>query len=138
MYQFIGFLISVLGKGNRDTVVNLLAKHADHLEPPMRMCGWCRARPDWNPRTLADAVLMRCQALVIQFVFLKPLTAIGLYVCTVKYNFSTDSSDYMSPVFWLRILQNLSVFMAFNGLLKVSLKAIISFKRNCISFRKTP
>mmetsp|Transcript_2911 Transcript_2911/g.5452 ORF Transcript_2911/g.5452 Transcript_2911/m.5452 type:complete len:703 (+) Transcript_2911:225-2333(+) len=119
VYQFLSFLISVLGRGDRDAVVDLLAKHADHLEPPVRFCGCCRGKyPFGDPRALADAVLMQCQVFTMQFVFFKPVTAIGLFACE-KFGYYGDGPlDYKSPTFWLKIVQNLSVFMAFSGLLK--------------------
>ena len=121
IYQFLSFLISVLGKGNRDKVVEVLAKNADHLEPPVRLCGCLRGKyPADDPRSLADAVLMQCQLFTMQFVFFKPMTAIGLFAC-VKLGINGDGPlDYKSLPFWLKIIQNLSVFTAFSGLLKVS------------------
>lgn len=121
IYQFLSFLISVLGRGDRDMVVDLLSKHADHLEPPMRMCGWCRGKyPYPSPRALADAVLMQCQAFTMQFVLFKPLTAVGTFTCNKLEYFGTgqSASDYRSPQFWFNIIQNISIFMAFSGLLK--------------------
>jgi hypothetical protein len=121
IYQFLSFLISVLGRGDRDKVVDLLSKHADHLEPPMRLFGWCRGKyPFGSPRALADAVLMQCQAFTMQFVFFKPMTAVGTFTCNKLDYFGqgTSSSDYRSPQFWFTIIQNVSIFIAFSGLLK--------------------
>jgi len=123
IYQFLSFLVSVLGRGDRDKVVDVLTKHADHLEPPMRLFGWCRGKhPFLSQRSLADAILLECQAFTMQFVFFKPMTAIGLFTCN-KCNYfgpwgATSSSDYSSPQFWFTIIQNVSVFIAFKGLLK--------------------
>jgi hypothetical protein len=131
IYQFLGFCISVLGSGDRDSVVDLLAKHTDHLDPPMRLCGWCRgAYPNSTPRELASAVLLQCQVFAMQFVFLKPLTAVGLFVCnntdicTIPVPeheimiFGVPLHSLENPIVWLRIIQNVSVFMAFSGLIK--------------------
>jgi len=121
VYQFLSFLISVLGAGDRNKVVELLAKHASHLEPPVRICGWCRGKyPFTSNRALANAVLLQCQVFAMQFVFLKPLTAIAMFTCN-KLNYygeGTGPSDYRSPQFWILIVQNISVFMAFSGLIK--------------------
>ena len=135
IYQFLGFCISVIGKGDREKVVELLAHHTDHLDPPMRCCGWFRgARPTIPPRQLASAVLMQCQIYAMQFVFFRPLVSIGLFTCE-KTTLCTipDASDHEQsavmfgivplhvledPVVWLRIIQNISIFMAFSGLLK--------------------
>ena len=153
IYQFLSFLIAVLGKGDRDAVVELLARHASHLSPPVRCFGWCRkelayirgedASVDENKR-LADDVLMQCQVFAMQFVFLRPILTAALFTLKkLDYHgpifgsgsaFDHDGSsgsvheddelggggmmDYRSPQFYLIILQNLSVFMAFSGLLK--------------------
>jgi len=120
IYQFLSFCIAVLGKGNRETVVDLLAQHADHLTPPFRCCGCCRPDPYETPRQLANAVLMQCQRFAMQFVFLRPLTSIALFVLGKMqyYGLGDGPTDYRSPQFWLVGLQNLSVFVAFTGLLK--------------------
>ena len=121
IYQFLGFLISVLGRGNRDIVVDKLASHASHLDPPMRLFGWCREQKVYkSSRSLADSVLLQCQVFAMQFVFLKPITAISLFACDKLgyYGGGTSSSDYRSPQFWIILVQNASVFMAFSGLLK--------------------
>jgi len=134
IYQFLGFCISVLGRGDREEVVDLLARHTDHLDPPMRFCGWCRGSYVYDsPRQLANAVLLQCQVFAMQFVFFKPLTAVGLFTCqSPKVNFCTfDSNDHTVVLWgvlplhvfedvtlWLKIIQNISVFMAFSGLLK--------------------
>jgi len=132
IYQFLSFLISVLGRGDRATVVNVLAKHADHLEPPVRLCGCFRGKyPAGDPRSLADAILMQCQVFTMQFVFFKPMTAIGLFTC-MKLGINGDGPfDYKCFPFWFKIIQNLSVFVAFSGLLKVS----FLFPLLCVSFR---
>mmetsp|Transcript_20163 Transcript_20163/g.30550 ORF Transcript_20163/g.30550 Transcript_20163/m.30550 type:complete len:471 (-) Transcript_20163:1013-2425(-) len=116
IYQFLSFLISVLGKGNRETVVNLLAQHADHLEPPMRFLGWCRGSYHYEtPKALANAVLMQCQVFAMQFVFLKPMVSIALFTCN---NLGYYGKGFSSPQLWINIIQNVSVFTAFSGLLK--------------------
>eukprot|EP00804_Cyclotella_cryptica_P029207 CCRYP_011648-RA/>CCRYP_011648-RA protein AED:0.06 eAED:0.06 QI:253/1/1/1/0.75/0.6/5/458/777 len=155
IYQFLSFLIAVLGKGNRDAVVDLLATHASHLSPPVRCFGWCRkelqytmtgeeATTDKN-RQLADDVLLQCQLFAMQFVFLRPLLTATLFALKkIDYHgpmFGPGSPfdhhdqdplvdgeaemavggglmDYRSPQFYLVILENVSVFMAFSGLLK--------------------
>jgi len=121
IYQFLSFLISVLGRGDRDTVVDLLADHTDHLEPPVRCCGWFRGKyPYGDSRTLANDILLQCQVFTMQFVFFKPVTAIGLFVFNTMeyYGGGTGPTDYRAPQFWLNIVQNVSVFTAFSGLLK--------------------
>ena len=120
IYQFLSFCIAVLGKGNREAVVDLLAQHADHLTPPFRCCGCFRPDPYETPRQLALAVLMQCQRFAMQFVFLRPLTSIALFALNKVHYFGLGDgpTDWRSPQFWLVGLQNLSVFVAFTGLLK--------------------
>ena len=154
IYQFLSFLIAVLGKGNRAAVVDLLARHADHLSPPVRCFGCCRKRLGHGivcsdeKRQLADDVLLQCQVCAMQFVFLRPLlTAVMFTLKKIDYHgplfgpgnpFDTsgggdldmDDSDidvcsyigggriaYCTPQFWLIIAENVSVFLAFSGLL---------------------
>jgi hypothetical protein len=145
IYQFLSFCIAVLGKGDRNVVVDLLANHASHLTPPFRFlsccevmtCGRCCIAPKYeSPRQLADAILLQCQLFAIQFVFLRPLTTTAMVLCE-KMNyygpiinthqlddtFDTSSSSssfnqFNSPQFYITILQNISIFVAFTGLLK--------------------
>lgn len=126
IYQFLAFLIAVLGKGDRNAVVDLLAKHADHLTPPFRLCGcfeicgWCKPEPYESNRALADAILLQCQAFVLQFVFFRPVTTTGM-VLLKQFNYygaGDGPNDYRSPQFYLTIIQNISIFVAFAGLLK--------------------
>ncbi len=39
IFVFLSFLIAVLGEGSRDKAVEVLAKHADHLDQPTRCLG---------------------------------------------------------------------------------------------------
>jgi len=118
IYQFLSFLISVMGK-DRDEVVDMLAINSDHLEPPMRCCGWCRGKyPFGSPKTLADDILLQCQVFAMQFVFFKPVTAIALFTCNTLGYGADASNFYLRPQFWLNIVQNISVFTAFSGLIK--------------------
>eukprot|EP00574_Skeletonema_japonicum_P003729 CAMPEP_0201719688 /NCGR_PEP_ID=MMETSP0593-20130828/4844_1 /ASSEMBLY_ACC=CAM_ASM_000672 /TAXON_ID=267983 /ORGANISM="Skeletonema japonicum, Strain CCMP2506" /LENGTH=794 /DNA_ID=CAMNT_0048210195 /DNA_START=62 /DNA_END=2446 /DNA_ORIENTATION=+ len=158
IYQFLSFLIAVLGKGNREAVVDLLARHADHLSPPVRCFGCCRNRLGHGivcsdeKRQLADDVLLQCQVCAMQFVFLRPLlTAVQFALKQMDYHgplfgpgnpFDRTSGDgggggdldmdadsdlcsyigggmiaYCTPQFWLIFMENISVFLAFSGLL---------------------
>lgn len=115
IYQFLSFCIAVLGRGNREAVVDLLARHASHLTPPFRLCGCFCPDPYETDRQLAYAVLMQCQRFAMQFVFLRPLTSIALVVLD---KMDIHGQDYRSPQFYIIMIQNLSVFIAFTGLLK--------------------
>lgn len=120
IYQFLSFLIAVLGRGDRSAVVNLLAGHADHLEPPFRLFSKCFPRHYESNHEMAEEVLLQCQAFAMQFVFCRPLTTIGIFVCNKVEFFGRgeSSTDYRSPQFWFLMIQNVSVFVAFSGLLK--------------------
>ncbi len=89
---------------------------------------------------IADDVLLQCQVCAMQFVFLRPLLTAALFVLKkMRYRgpmfgrlpfgiddgYNPDSGagggggamDYRSPQFYIVILQNASVFLAFSGLL---------------------
>ena len=53
---------------------------------------------------------MECQAFAMQFVFFRPLTAIALFVC--------QKANYSAANLYLLGIQNISIFLAFAGLLK--------------------
>jgi hypothetical protein len=120
IYQFLSFCIAVLGRGDRNTVIDLLTQHADHLSPPLRLDCLCNRNPWENDRALAAAVLIQCQRMAMQFVFLRPLTTIAMFVLDKigYYGPTGNPMDYRSPQFYIVGLQNLSVFIAFTGLLK--------------------
>jgi len=119
IYQFLSFCICVLGRGDRDAVIDLMVKHADHLTPPFRFDGLCNPDPYENDRALAEAVLLQCQGFAMQFVFLRPLTTVMQFM--IKETNSEDvygSAWYLKPQLYITVVQNLSVFVAFTGLLK--------------------
>lgn len=121
IYQFLSFCISVLGKGNRSKVIDLLANQVDHLTPPFRLFPCC-CKPHYEDnRALADAILTQCQAFTMQFVFWRPVTTIANFLLN-KYQYfgpwADGPHDWKAPQFWVTLIQNLSIFTAFAGLLK--------------------
>ena len=103
-------------------MVDLLAKRADHLTPPFRLFFCCSRDPYENDRALADAILLQCQFFAMQFVLFRPLTTIAT-VFLNKYQYygpfgATNGHDYRAPQFYVVLIQNLSIFTAFTGLLK--------------------
>ena len=101
--------------------------HADHLTPPFRLfgcceyvCGCCKPEPYENNRALADAILLQCQFFAMQFVLFRPLTTTAMVVLEkLEYYGAGDGpTDYRAPQFYVTIIQNLSIFVAFAGLLK--------------------
>ena len=67
IYQFLSFLIAVLGRGDRETAVRTLARHADHLKPPFKWL-YClfHPRPEENDEAMARSVLLECQVCIIE------------------------------------------------------------------------
>ena len=144
IYQFLSFCISVIGRGDRDVVVDVLARHAQSLTPPFRLfgcfeiCGCCKPKPFPNDRALADAILLQCQGFALQFVLFRPLTTTAMVVLKhfepssngydpTDYGNGDGPTDYdngdgptvhLPPQFYITIVQNLSIFVAFTGLLK--------------------
>jgi hypothetical protein len=129
VYTFLSFLIAVLGRGNRDVVIELLAQHADHLNPPNKLLScWYHPPPESSALAKAKAVLLECQILCMQFVFLKPLMSIITFVVASLSNpdnsddaVAQDSSSwsyFVTPQFAIAMIENVSVFLAFSGLLK--------------------
>eukprot|EP00985_Skeletonema_marinoi_P022722 scaffold14649_cov127-Skeletonema_marinoi.AAC.5 len=117
IYQFLSFLIAVLGRGERQIVVDKLAAHADHLKHPYK---WLRCLfhppPEESDEAKANAVLLECQFLAMQFVFFRPLTAIVSFVLESMRD--GDAGGFSSPDFIIMMIENISVFLAFSGLLK--------------------
>lgn len=123
VYTFLSFLIAVLGRGNRDVAVNVLARHASHLKKPFRcLNGFFHPSPDTSDNAMANAVLLECQILCMQFVFVRPMTSIASFVATSLADddeISIDSNFFTSPIFFIAMVTNVSVFLAFTGLMKL-------------------
>lgn len=125
-HQFLSFCISVLGKGDREKVIDLLAKRADHLAPPVSfrsLCFCCCYELEFeNDHAKARAVLLQCQEFAMQFVFWRPVTTIAKVVLK-NYEYygpwgAEGPNDWRAPQFYIFLIQNISIFMAFTGLLK--------------------
>lgn len=130
IYTFLSYLIAVLGKGERSRAVEVLAKHADHLKAPRNCFRRCyHPLPEESPEAKANAILVECQILAMQFVLCRPITSVASFVATAlledEYaSYDDDSSAvkvqkyFTSPQFWISMVQNVSVFLAFTGLIK--------------------
>jgi hypothetical protein len=127
VYTFLSFLVAVLGKGDRDAVVEILSQHVDHMKAPTRLLGsFYHPPPDTNDKAKANAVLLECQMLCMQFVLIRPMTSIASFVSTtiLEGQDSSDDSDdskwafFRSPYFYIAMVTNVTVFLAFRGLLK--------------------
>ena len=90
IYNFLSFLIAVLGQGEREKAVEVLAKHAEHLKRPYRcLSRWYNPPPETSDQAKANAVITECQILAMQFVFIRPLTTV-IYVLYRLYNDGTN------------------------------------------------
>jgi hypothetical protein len=118
IYTFLSFLISVLGgeDGDRDKVIDVLAKHADHLKPPIRIFNCFRKEQTFHSaKHKAEAVLDQCQLFAMQFVFLRPITSIAI---VISDSIVRSRWDYQHPQFYIMMIANISIFFAFTGLLR--------------------
>lgn len=111
-----------MGRGDRVVVVRSLARHTDHLKAPYK-CLYCifHPHPDVSDEAMANAVLLECQLLAMQFVFFRPATAIVSFVLEAVGAGSDDGGGwayFYSPQFFVVLVENASVFLAFSGLLK--------------------
>jgi len=128
IYSFLAFLIAVLGRGDRSAAVDVLALHAHHLKAPMRLLNGCyHPPPDSSAHAKANAVLTECQILAMQFVFIRPLTSIASFASTLirmedgadaNHTDNSAATYFTSPAFFCAMITNISVFLAFTGLLK--------------------
>ena len=125
IYNFLSFLIAVLGRGDREAVVKVLERH-EHLDPPMRLLRcFYHPPPESSDHAKANAVLLECQILCLQFVFVRPVTSIAGFVAS-SLSLSDEQQDgdddpfsyFKSPNFYIAMVTNVSVFLAFTGLLK--------------------
>ena len=77
-------------------------------------------------RHKAEAVLDQCQTYAMQFVLLRPITAIGWLVSNQLVE--PDSFlDWKSPQMYIVIVTNVSIFFAFRGLVRVFFYSRLSF-----------
>ncbi|EED86913.1 predicted protein [Thalassiosira pseudonana CCMP1335] len=125
IYQFLSFLIAVLGRGDRQAVVQSLTRHVDHLDPPYKWL-YClfHPPPEESDEAMGSAVLLECQVLAMQFVFFRPACSIVNFVLELMHDDNDDDGEgskwafFYSPKFFVIMVENVSVFLAFSGLLK--------------------
>lgn len=117
IYTFLSLLIAILGRGDRNVVINQLTKQAesDHLNPPLHV-PILSSRPTFpTPRHKAEAVLDQCQFFCMQFVFLRPITSI---VTVIADEFYENRWEPTMPQLYMTLITNVSIFFAFSGLMK--------------------
>jgi hypothetical protein len=115
IYTFLSFLIAILGRGDREAVITVLAQHGDHLKAPIRMRPWIKGDAFPSVRHKAEAVLDQCQFFTLQFVLLRPITTIVIVVCDA---FHESRWDPKYPQFYVTMVVNISIFFAFTGLVR--------------------
>lgn len=115
IYQFLAFLIAILGRGDREAVITLLAQHADNLKRPLRLKFWAKRESYPSPRHKAEAVLDQCQMFTMQFVLLRPITTI---VMVISDSVHESRWDPKYPQFYTMMVVNISIFFAFTGLVR--------------------
>jgi len=118
IYMFLSFLIAVLGRGNRVALVSLLAKHGDRLKPPIHFFGLCGKTHYENNREKANAALWQYQIAALQFVFLRPITSICMVTANAVIDKDISIWNFRYPQFYINLVMNISVFLAFSGLLR--------------------
>eukprot|EP00536_Pseudo-nitzschia_multiseries_P004734 jgi/Psemu1/237895/estExt_Genewise1.C_810016 len=120
IYTFLSFLIAVLGEGSRDKAVDVLAKHASHLDRPTR-CLAClyEPPPDASDHAKANAVMTQCQIYCLQFTLVRPLTTIFSTTFDSGMLVHQTKNYLKSPGFAVAMVVNVSIFFAFSGLLKL-------------------
>lgn len=100
IYVFLSFLIAVLGEGSRDKAVEVLAKHADHLDQPTKCLGcFYEPPPDTSDHAKANAVMTQCQIYCMQFTLLRPLTTIIRVFVLQRDKDDEDESNDESDTF---------------------------------------
>lgn len=126
IHTFLSLLVAILGRGDRSTAVEVLSQHAEHLNKPTRCLRNCyHPPPETSDLAKANAVLTECQILAMQFVFIRPLTSIASFASQLvmhQQGYEPDPNDryalFKTPVFYIAMVTNVSVFLAFTGLLK--------------------
>ena len=68
-------------------------------------------------RVKAEAVLDQCQMYAMQFVLLRPITAIGWLIANLFFE-PTQFADPTCPQLYITIITNMSIFFAFRGLVR--------------------
>ena len=106
---FLSFLVAILGRGDRNATVDVLAKYENHLKPPISLVSLFRKEEyKDDPRGKADAVLFQCQKFTWSLSFSSPYLPLPWRCLMFLYH---GSWDYKSPQFYIAAISNLSVFL---------------------------
>ena len=103
-----------------EPLARLPARPAEHIKPPFPCC----YQPH-RPSTVAAAWLYQCQLMAAQFVILRPFLSVvplilkfsGTYDIHAVPIFVNGTVNWAAPNFYILFAQNLSVGIAFYGLL---------------------
>jgi hypothetical protein len=113
-----------LGRNTYATNSLLTASSIIHTQPLKPPCSCACCYDESNPMSVAAAVLDQCQVMALQFVLLKPLLAVipfileGSGIPYESHHVLTDNNniDLTAPKLYVAIVLNLSVAVAFYGL----------------------
>eukprot|EP01032_Pedospumella_encystans_P017092 gene17092-19485_t len=116
------FLFNLLGSREpaMEELTRLPARPTEHIKPPFPCCYQVH-----RPSTVAAAWLYQCQLMAAQFVILRPFLAVvplilkfsGTYDIHAVPIFVNGTVNWLAPNFYILFAQNLSVGIAFYGLL---------------------
>lgn len=116
------FLFNLLGSRDQsvEELTRLPARPTEHIKPPFPCCYQVH-----RPSTVAAAWLYQCQLMAAQFVILRPFLAVvplilkfsGTYDIHAVPIFVNGTVNWLAPNFYILFAQNLSVGIAFYGLL---------------------
>ncbi|CAN0005377.1 unnamed protein product, partial [Ectocarpus fasciculatus] len=136
VYTFVGFLMAIISNegGWRDAITALSSDYEDdeeedldggadrkRLRPPCPCC----IDKDSSPRQLASTVIYQCMVMAMQFVLIKPLLAMMPIIFflldkpydTIPMITIENHINWRSPMIYTYGIENLSVMVAFYGLL---------------------
>jgi len=119
IYTFVSLLIAIIGRGNRRVVIESILPHLHHHQQQQYSC--CnKQQQQQHEHTFeeAESLLDTCQLYAMQFVFVRPITSIMMiladYILTEKSRWNLEY-----PQFYILMITNASVFIAFQGLMKL-------------------
>eukprot|EP00553_Chaetoceros_curvisetus_P011895 CAMPEP_0204641672 /NCGR_PEP_ID=MMETSP0717-20131115/51265_1 /ASSEMBLY_ACC=CAM_ASM_000666 /TAXON_ID=230516 /ORGANISM="Chaetoceros curvisetus" /LENGTH=530 /DNA_ID=CAMNT_0051662365 /DNA_START=286 /DNA_END=1878 /DNA_ORIENTATION=+ len=115
IYTFLSFLIAILGRGDRNAVIDKLAQQKDKLSSPIRFIPCRRKIVYATTRHKAEAVLDQCMIFTLQFVLLRPITTIAMVISDAIHESRWDPKY---PQFYFMMIVNFSIFIAFTGLVR--------------------
>ena len=102
-------------RGGRELPLGTHSPHSPHSPRSPASPDYHDNRENSPARMKAEAVLDQCQFYAMQFVFLRPLTAIG-WAISNRFVEPQHFLDYRAPQLYITTVANISIFFAFRGL----------------------